>query len=752
MTQERPHFVIAKDNIHVRDTDFDGGGSTYRRNDYYSHGQTLIQGIKSVQQRMRTSSDYFKDRSFLEIRLASEEKLKERYKNLLLNSRITILDLVNESVGYAAIKAEDIALLESRLKEYSETENHVGKSYFSFIEEIRPVPVQNRISANLRKVIEERPTDYVKVSIESFSSLPSEAREYGILNQIDSFMKQNQGELTGSYIHSTGNVVIEGKVMASIAQTMVEDFDSIRNIELTSKLFLPRVESLSDNFPEVKIKPLEGNAAVCIFDSGTTSNNDLLNEYIIDRIQAINSHGANKYHGTFVASRIIFRDKLLDQLARGELTPFAKVLDVRVFGTDQNGDDIGLDESDLVKLVRKTVHNFHRNIRVYNLSLGFVNPITDETALDDSQVSRLAAELDNLSKTYDVIFVVSSGNINSLYNKLGNVPYPQHFSEDSTRILPPGESFLNITVGSIATNFQIGALAELNHPSPFSRRGPGFAGTRKPDIVCDGGNVTTSGHRDVRIAASALGENTGDIAYDVGTSFAAPIISSYAAELFDRIPDASSNLVKAQLIHFSTIPTEMSTFNRPNKFEHLGFGEPNLSLCLESLKSKASYIFEGSIAQQKYVKIPFWVPSILASDASRNNRKKLKVRATIVWNPPTDRRKFTEYSLVHLWPNLFKVGANGNEEMLQLTGLEECSYREKFCPVIRIEKQFERSFSGGLWSFQLRMSTRWDVPEDYEQDFAIIVSVEDPDDTLDVYGEIINEVGIRYQTLSRVSR
>ena len=746
----RPHLRISPDSIKKRDTNFDGGGHTYHRSDYYAHGQTLIKGLNTIQQRMRISRDFVKDRAYIEVRLAPDEKLKDRYKNLLNNAQIIISDMINESTGFGYIKTENFSLLEARLKEYSETETHTGKSYFSFIEEIRPIDGLEKINAGLRNFINEKPNERILVIIETFSDLPREAREYGIVNQLTSVLNETDGKLVSSYIHSSGSVVAEVEVVADTVNYLVQSFDSIRSADFAPRIVLPRVESLGNEFNNLSVLELEGDAKVCIFDSGTVSDNYLFDPFIIDRIDAIPAEQFDTFHGNFVASRIIFRDTIQDQIAMGQLQPHARVLDVRVFGKDANGNDVALSESQLIEVIRQTVRKFHREIRVYNLSLGLVNPYTDETALSDLQVSRIAAELDYISKEKDVMFVIAAGNINSLYKRLQSVNYPDYFSDDSLRILPPAESFLGLTVGSVVTKVENGALGQLGHPSPFSRRGPGFAGTRKPDIVADGGNVTVSGHTDHRIAAVALGQKPGELAYDVGTSFAAPLVASYAAELFDRISDASANLVKALLIHFSEPPVGIETFSGANKYEHIGFGVPNLNMCLESLRSKVTYVFEGSIPQQTYVTIPFWVPTILARNSTRTGRKKLRVRITVVWNPITDRRKMTDYSLIHLYPKLLKLNEDGIESEVSLQGLEDISYRERFYPVLRIEKQFERAFSGGSWGLQLRMSHRWDVPDGYEQDFAALISVEDPQDQLDVYEEVLNEVGVRYRPMVRV--
>lgn len=748
---ERPHLKISPDSVQNRDTDFDGGGSSYRRSDYYSHGHYLIQGLRHIHQRTKQTHDIVKDRAFFEIRVAPGEKIKDRYKSLVNNSHLVVTELINESTGLGFIKIEDIPSLSSRLKEYAETEEHTGKSYFSFVEEIRNIESESKLTPRLRDVLDSVSDKLLQLTIESFSSLPREAQEHGFVNQIEKELSAMSGTLISSYVHSSGIVVAEVEATVQSVRKLAESFESIRSIDFTPKLLLPVVQTSNNNFSNLAIKQLEGDAKVCIFDSGTVIGNQYFDPHILNRINAINTPGYDTSHGNFVASRIIFRDNVQDQIAQGELTPYAKVLDIRVFGITEQGKTVGLNEIELIKLIRQTVSDYYQEIKVYNLSLGFVDS-TDKTALSDDQVSRIASELDSISKEKDVLFVISAGNINTVYQRMQSVPYPDYFSDDATRILPPGESFLGLTVGSIVTKYENGAMASLGHPSPFSRRGPGAFGTLKPDLVVDGGNMTQSGNRDDRIAAVALGENPGDLAYNLGTSFSAPLISSYAAELFDRIPDASANLVKGLLIHFSKHPSGISSYSRSNKMEHIGFGVPDLNQCLESIRSKTTFVYQGSVPQQTYVKIPFWVPTILATDTTRSGRKKARVRITLVWNPITDRRKQSDYSLVQLNMNLFKVDEIGDEREVQIpmSQLPEPSYKKKYYPVIRIEKEFERNFAGGLWSIQLRMSHRWDVPEEYEQDYAVLISIEDPQDVLDVYGEVINEVGLRYQPLVRV--
>ncbi|GGM34556.1 hypothetical protein GCM10011351_20660 [Paraliobacillus quinghaiensis] len=751
--KQRPHFMINEDIINKRPTDFDGGGSTHRRNDYSSHGRYLINNLNNIQETEVYDEDLIKDRYFFEIHLAEDEKIKDKYNNLKDNSRVEILDVINDSVGYGMIKKQDMEILLDRILEYSNSRDHKGKSYFSFIEEYRNINYKDKISSKLREMLtDEENNEKVKVIIESFSSLPRDIQEKGFVEKVQEFVNGQKGQVFSSYIHSSGSVVVETEISPSNIKFLAENFQSIRFIEPISNIKLTQVKDKTTFLENIKVENLEGGATVCIFDSGVNMENALLSPYITDNVHEVVAQDYDTGHGTFVASRAVYRDTLQEQVTVGTLTPKVRVLDVRIYGMDGTGAEISLTETELIIAIRKTVQKFHREVKVYNLSLGFLNKDTDETALSDVQVSRIAAEIDFLSKKYGVLFVISAGNIKSnfLYRYLNAHGYPNYFSyDDATRITPPSEAFTALSVGAVVTKYGEGALTPINHPSPFSRRGPGFGGTRKPDLVADGGNIMANGEDNNEIQTSALGGPRNSLVYDSGTSFAAPIISSYAAELFDAFPDISNNLVKGMLIHFANIPYEANNYPR-DKFEHMGFGITNFNMCIESLKSRVTYVHEGILEQQTYYRIPFWIPSALTdSGRVRRGRKKLKLRATIIWDPLVDRRKQSGYSLVHINSNIFKINDQGEEGKIPLgaSTLDGESYKEKFYPVTRLEKMFERNIQSGLWNLELRMSHRWGVPEGYEQDFAVLISVEDPYDEIDVYNEITNEVGVRFSNM-----
>ena len=206
-----------------------------------------------------------------------------------------------------------------------------------------------------------------------------------------------------------------------------------------------------------------------------------------------------------------------------------------------------------MRVVRDTVKRWHKKIRVYNLSLNLIskNPNVS-SAISDDTINPLSAELDLLARKHDVLFVVSSGNFPAINVGATKTQYPNILNWRSTKICPPGEAMLAITVGSFAGRDNNGSIVKKDAPSPFTRRGPGFSQYKKPDLIAHGGNYGLNWQQINDIAVAGIRHDQESLAYGNGTSYAAPVITRLAAHLFSTIPNATSELIKAMLIHFAT--------------------------------------------------------------------------------------------------------------------------------------------------------------------------------------------------------
>ena len=194
---------------------------------------------------------------------------------------------------------------------------------------------------------------------------------------------------------------------------------------------------------DISIDNPQSSSAICIFDSGVTTKGNIIPNLVRNRINSYLPYGSSSpqySHGTFVASRCIFGDDLELQISNKKLEPYCYVIDVPVFGIDSSGNLLGLGDFDLGNAIKEVVDSMYSDVKVYNLSLG--SPIS----IIDNYRSHLADTLDILSNEYDVLFVISSGNI---VMNLGSFP-EEHFNHPNARIGSPAESLLSLTIGSIA--------------------------------------------------------------------------------------------------------------------------------------------------------------------------------------------------------------------------------------------------------------------------------------------------------------
>ena len=120
-------------------------------------------------------------------------------------------------------------------------------------------------------------------------------------------------------------------------------------------------------------------------------------------------------------------------------------------------------------------------VKIFNLSVNARNLRWNRNSRRTvPRGSWLARRIDHLSKEYDVIFVVSTGNISPIDIRGsidGGKNYPGYLMQEESSILDPGQSVLAVTVGAITPGtlavgpgtLRARALAVENHPAPFTR-------------------------------------------------------------------------------------------------------------------------------------------------------------------------------------------------------------------------------------------------------------------------------------------
>lgn len=717
-----------------------GGGGTYPREDYKKHANKIFKEasqLRAVFAKLETEG--LPEKVYFRAELPKDfSTWSGKGTDLEKNTHSKIVGSPEKNVGYLSTTKASFDLLYEQLERYNDTEKSVGKSNFAALEKISEIPSDEKITDRLKRNIgSDNFKDEALISL--FPDLTQVERETykKVISQV---LAEDGGKLTGEYLSDTG-LIIKIKANKKSIKKIAERILAVQSVDSVDELIVPSA-TVGENIENgVIVDVNQSTASVCIFDSGLVQGSRFIDGSIIG-IENPLGPPLSEEHGTFVASRIIYGDTLRDQVASGKLLPDTKVLSVCLFPHDGIGNPVRISTEKIMETIRITVERWHERIRVYNLSLNLESPDpTVSSSISDDTVNPLAAELDNLAKKFDVIFVVSSGNYPTKAAANPTEAYPEYFKKDDTRICPPAESNLAITVGSLSQRANGGSMAQLGLPSPFTRKGPGFSGYRKPDLIAHGGNFAAGWRSMDDLSVAGISKDGRHLAYGNGTSFSAPIVSRLAAHLFAAVPGASSSLVRAMLIHFASLPKN-NGFDEELFLNLTGNGFPQIENLLSSNQWQQSFLYQGEVDYRKIHTIPFYVPEGLVK---RKGRGVLGVRVTIAFNSETDRTLKSGYCKTHLRTNVWKIDKAG-----KLVGVGcgdgPLNVNDMYSTVIRRDHKFMSGVQHGDWAITLEQITRWNL-KDTKTKFGMVLTIIDPKEeaNIDIATLIQNEVPNRYK-------
>ena len=720
------HFKIKKDSVKKETVNKTGFSKPVERVDYSDHGREIkIQFDRTITKLNSKVDININSRVFMQMSTLPDLQIKhQKIKIEKLGFSLISTYPNNSSIGIVSLDKDDVPKFKNKIDEYIETNSR--RTYIAPIESISEVPIQTKIDLP----ISFTSNDEVKIVIDIYRDLSLENKnklKEELINYISGFGSKIRGR-----IFEDGILSIRCTIKEKDIPEVISKYNAIQNVIYNRSIVSRRSVRSINISNDIVINPPESNSAIAIVDSGISSSDGLLDGIIKDRVNCLpdDSVVCEFSHGTFVASRCVFGDDLEHHINSGALTPYCKVIDISVFGLDANNDECLPTEYDLREAVEDSVINLFEDVRVYNLSLGLQQTIKDKV------FTPLARLLDSLSRKYDVLFVVASGNLNELKGV-----YPdEHFDHEDARIGPPGESLLSLTVGSIAKYSNEYALAEINEVSPFSCIGPGADGGIKPELVAHGGNMSKPFSISDRLSVHGLDNKGLNLANDVGTSYAAPIISQFAQRLIDQYPSSNINTIKALLIHFAEDRSSADMLNYGS--DYTGFGEPNIVSSLHGTDYNVTYVYEGVITDSQYELIKFHIPICLSENEPNT---KLKIKSTIVMNPPVNGSDMEEYCLCRMTAKLSKASSRGN---IGINIDSSSKYYRKWSPIMQFEKSFTRLYSPGIWELKLRLYTRGDLDENFQQSYSCVIEVMDEKENANVYEDIIDNYGNEYSILN----
>ncbi len=322
------------------------------------------------------------------------------------------------------------------------------------------------------------------------------------------------------------------------------------------------------------------------------------------------------------------------------------------------------------------------NIKVINLSLGNY----DQQYLHE--MSPWARVLDWLSFKYWVLFIVSAGNYH------GDIPLDQdvhslsrpdemrrhvvlgiHTDQRNHRLLSPSESMNALTVGALQSDSSDGLggsinvfdpVNNMNMPAPYSRIGPGYRGSIKPDVFVCGGRllyeksprnaktlspVITHQRPGVKVACpSTASERLGPsaYAYGAGTSHAAAIASHGAGHVFEMLEeirggtlpsDFDAVLIKTLLVHSASQGENVDVYDdflkesghpitKRYRSRYLGYGNMNVEKVLKCTRTRATAVGWGRIQKGERHRFNFPLPE------GSSIQDYLRLTITLAWFSP----------------------------------------------------------------------------------------------------------------------
>lgn len=483
----------------------------------------------------------------------------------------------------------------------------------------------------------------------------------------------------------------------------------------------------NDLFP--KPVPDEEYPIVGMIDSGTDPDNEHLQAWVSVRDESlVPRDDQNNHHGSLVAGTLI-NGKRFNNDHPGFPDCNVKVVDVVALPASGR-----LDELDLIDAVSYACSNYP-DIRVWNLSINSISNLCR-----DDCFSSFAIAIDEIQDKFKSMIINSAGNYVA-------DPMPKWRRPDQggcDRLTSPADSLRALTVGSLAHLGHPNACAQIDEPSPFTRRGPGAGFVPKPEITHYGGNTfADKTYRQLGIISTDADCN---LAETVGTSFAAPLASATAAQLWESLEgEPSRHLVKAMMIHFAVLNSDDVT---SDDLPYRGFGKPpTVEAMLSCQPSEATLIFDLDLpfSHRSFNKPDFPIPPCLHRD---DGRMFGEVIMTLAYDPPVDPYDGAAYSQVNINPSIGICRTNGADydrklipypkDIGDLFEKNQIQHGFKWSPVKVYRARFPRGINTlDMWRISMEMMTRKPELVLTSQPVTLIVTIRDPDGDLPVYDEVV---------------
>jgi hypothetical protein len=602
-------------------------------------------------------------------------------------------------------------------------ENSEMKSYLDQIESISIVKL-DRISSELSQWMTSEGPEYIEIDL-----FPNLGLDYynSLIPKLIDFLKSRNEIVTDSPRIREHIASVRGYLKPQTVGLIVQGVDSVWQTRRAPPIVTEEPQSVEMAQLPTPKRPPSDIKTVCVLDTGVDSAHPFLRHILLDSVDLTNDRSPNDGHGhgTFVAGLAAYGD--LEKRGRAP-EAFANLISAKIKGrTDDR-------YSYLEDRIEQATARFHDRAKIFTLSVMYPQ------CCNMDQPSDLAYTLDKLSHDHSILFVIPSGNLkDELPSLIHTTRYPTYLGNPACSIYFGAEASTAVTVGGVAHKETDSSIARIGQPSPFTRRGE-FGGRSKPDVVSNAGNIETDSSGSLRqndqdLGVVSLGLTPKTLAQGIGTSYSTPVVANILARLAKEYPEASSNLLKALLIHFASWPESHVALNAGDDLKKAVYGKgvPEFEKCAYSHNYSPAYIVDDSIGYDEVAFVPIYVPY-----AMRNIYGEKMMRVTLVYNPPVDLG-VNGYNLVDLDYRLYKQSRRG--EFKKQQNWDEY-FRRTWDNVKSDIFRWQKTGWGMEWTLMVFPRVRFRnriTNSASEQEYALVVTLEDPHKEVNIYDAIINE-------------
>ncbi|WP_417652203.1 S8 family serine peptidase, partial [Citrobacter freundii] len=473
---------------------------------------------------------------------------------------------------------------------------------------------------------------------------------------------------------------------------------------------------------------------VILIDKGIRSS--ILSTWVNDKSDALGSDNIEDYHADEMAS-ILIGSKHLNSNYNYLEDDGCEIYDIWLPADKYSFDDHFETLPEFTDWLYLEVQAARESgFRIISMSVNF------QQIVSDSEYSFLAARIDEISNRFNVIFVISVGNLDDKkYRSEWPKTEDQVFRmlarfQQQDKVLQPADSVTSLSVGAV--NHIENELITFQAPARYTRRGPATAYGIKPDLVHIGGIgdpknscfVTLDGKNNLCLNSH-------------GTSLAAPhIAKSLAAIDLKSNENLNTNTLKALLIHSAKIPDCLSSKNLGKEAkDFVGFGFPTYSSeIINRDETSFTFIFEEILNKGQIAEFNFTWPNSLITAAGKC---KGKVKMSLVYSPTIDRQYGQEYIRVNIDASLqqeqiknseSKFGKVVNSIWDNRLG-SELNYEKslidhgfKWWPS-KVYERYSKNGFGNSSNWRLRVTSQVRDGVAYPLEgipFSVIITIEDP--------------------------